>query len=193
MLVLPTSVTSAIILEQPLGSPFWVIFGYVTVALFAACGYCAWEMLLASLSGRAPSRTRWVVLLISAALFGAGILVDAYVTAPVVFNEKLETTWGFALSPWFFVLFIPFAAVLVVLRLIDAVKVSAFGRIPGVVWWSVGLILVMAYAIGALWSGGRSADMDRYATAGGIALAIAALGSLIAGAVLRRGGRGAGA
>ena len=191
MLVLPTSATSAIILEQPFGSPLWVLFGYVTVALFAGCVYCAWEMLLASLTGRTPSRTRWVALLVSAALFGFGILVDAFVTAPVLFNKTLETTWGFALSPWFFVVFIPCAAVLVVLRLIDAVTISAFGRIPGIVWWSAGLFVVMAYAIGALWSGGRSADLDRYATAGGAALTIAALGSLIAGAVGRRGGRGA--
>jgi len=190
MLVLPTSARSAIIFEQSLGSPLWALFGYVTIAMLFASAYCAWEMVLSSLLGRRPRRSRWVVLATAVGLFASGVAVEATVNASVVFNDKLETTWGFVLSPWFFVLFIPCVWVLVALRVADSRKAGAFARVPGTAWWCAGLLLVAGYGVAALWSGGRSASIEAAALAVGVVLALASVVTLAVVAYMRRGSRG---
>lgn len=185
MLVIPTSGTTAIILEQPMGSPLWVVFGYLAVAAFLAGLYCLWEMLLSTILGRRPSRSRWLVLLAAVVLFALGVLVENLLTVDVVFNGRLETYWGFALSPWFFIAFIPCALALVVLRIVDSCKMCPFAHLPAVVWWCAGCLVVLAYSAAAQWAGGRSSTSDLYVMAAGFALAIAAIGFLVAAAVIR--------
>jgi hypothetical protein len=185
MLVIPTSATTAIILEQPMGSPMWAVFGYLAVAALFAGVFCLWEMLLAAIVGRPPSRSRWLVLLATACLFVLGVLVENLLTIDVVFNGLLETYWGFVLSPWFFVAFIPCTLALVVLRIIDAARVRPFAHLPAVAWWCAGCLLVSGYGVASLWTAGRSSSVDLYVMAAGLALVIAAVGALAIAAVLR--------
>ena len=190
MLVLPTSGTTAIILEQPMGSPLWVLFGYLVVALAFAVVYCAWEMLFSLLAGHGPSRSRWTMLLVAMALFAAGVLVEAFLTVRVAFNSDLETYWGFVLSPWFFVAFIPCGMVLVAFRIADVRRSAAVAHLPAVVWWCAGCAVVSAYGVAALWAGGRSAALESSSIALGLGLAVAGGGSLVVAAIVRWRHRG---
>ena len=185
MLVFPTSGTTAIILEQPMGSPLWVLFGYLAVALAFAVVYCAWEMLLSLLVGHRPSRGRWAVLFVAMALFAAGVLIEAFLTVDVVFNGDLATYWGFALSPWFFVAFIPCGMVLVAFRICDVRRRAAVAHVPAVAWWCAGCAVVSAYGVAALWTGGRPAVPESSVIALGLGLAVAGVGSLVIAAILR--------
>lgn len=186
MLVLPTSANAAVIFEQSQGSPLWALFGYVTIGLLFGCGYCVWEMVLGSMLGRPARRSRWVALLVAAGLFGSGVFVDSYLTTAAVFNDKLETTWGFVLSPWLFIAFIPVAATLVVMRLADSRTAAGFAHVPAPVWWLMGLAVVAGYGAAALWSGGREPAVEGAATVGGVILALASVLSLVAVGVNHR-------
>jgi hypothetical protein len=173
-------------LEQPSGSRLWVVFGYLVVGLLFAGIYCAWEMLLASAAGRPPSPSRWVMLLVAATLFASGILVEGLLTVPAAFNKQLDTYWGFVLSPWFFLAFIPCAAILVAFRMLDATRADRLGGVPAVVWWCLGCLGTTAYGTALLWVGGRSAAIEHLVVALGLGLAVAAGCTLVAMAVLRR-------
>jgi len=190
MLVLPTSATTAIIFEQSQGSPAWVLFGYLTISLLFACGYCVWQMVLSLLGGQRPALSRWVLLGATVTLFAAGVAAEALLLAEVTFNGKLETYWGFALSPWFFVAFIPCALALILVRAWDAGRANPAGRGRAVVLWCLGCLLVSACGAVALWAGGRSSAVETGATALGWVLAIAAVATLLLAALKWRAGEG---
>ena len=178
MLIIPTSATTAIILEQPNGSVLWVLLGYLAVAAIFAAAYCGWEMVLSAASGHAPVSSRWLLLAGSAALLATGFALENLLLVDATFNGVLETYWGFVLSPWLFLAFIPCAVTLVAMRMADARTAKPVARVPALAWWCVGCLLVVAYGVALLWTEGRSATMDLLVMVAGFALVIAAVGSL---------------
>jgi len=116
MLILPTSMDTAMILEMP---PLAMV--YFSALL---CGvFCLWEMLMSVLLGRPPSVSRWVWLGVSALLLASGALLFEPWLGPVTFNSgEMTTAWSFVLSAWCMALFVPCVLITLVIRT---------GRLPG--------------------------------------------------------------
>jgi hypothetical protein len=185
-MVIPTSATTAFLAETPMLAD--TLLSVLGPALLFAAIYCAWDMLLSSLVGRRPSRSRWTMLLTAAALVVTAILADSFLTVAFRFNGDGETSWGYILSPWLLLAFIPCAAVLVVFRFLDARKAASFGGIPAAVWWIAGCLVVSAYGVSSTWASWGSIMGAAYVTpilAFGFVLGMVAVGSLAVAAALR--------
>jgi hypothetical protein len=185
-MIIPTSATTAILLETP--ALAGELLGILGPALLFAVIYCAWEMLLSSIVGRRPSRSRWVTLLIAAALVVSAILADSLLTIAFRFSGDGETSWGYILSPWLLLAFIPCAVVLVTFRAADARQAGSFAGVPALAWWIAGCLVVSAYGIGAEWASWGSIMGAAYVTqilAVGFVLGLVGIGSLAVAAALR--------
>jgi hypothetical protein len=185
-MMFPTSATTALMFELP----SWLAAGleWLLFALLFAVVYCLWEMLLSTLLGRRPTRSRWIVLLISGVLLGLAPLAESLWIAPARFNGDVETLWGFVLSPWLLLAFLACGSVLVVLRIADATKLGSLAGIPAVVWWVSGCLVVSVYGVAAAWSNSGlivSAEYVAPILAAGFGLAVAGVGSLVFAAWLK--------
>jgi hypothetical protein len=186
-MIVPTSAATAVMLDFPVWADS--VLGFLVPALFAAGLYCAWEMLLSTIVGRRPPRSRWVALVAATAFVVSGMLAELFLTAVFRFNADGETLWGYVLSPWFILAFVVCAVLLVAYRVADAQKAGPFASVPAVVWWTAGCLVVSAYGVGTAWVGGGSIVGADYVTpllAAGFALGMTGIGSLAIAAELRR-------
>jgi hypothetical protein len=185
-MMFPTSATTALMFELP---P-WLAegLGLLAPALLFAIFYCLWEMLLSTLLGRRPTRSRWILLLIGGVLAASVPLVESLWIAPAQFNGEVETLWGFVLSPFLLLAFSVCGVVLVALRTTDATNVGSWAGIPAVVWWVSGCLVVSVYGAAAAWSNSGLIESAEYVApvlAAGFGLAVAGVGSLVFAAWLR--------
>jgi len=186
MLLLPTSGTSAIVLEIPWQAQ--LAFQLAAGALAFGGAFVLWEMVLSLVLGRRPAASRQWWLFATIASAGAGILLGTISTPDATFNGEVFTTWGFALAGWFNMAALVCAAVLLVLRFIDARRADALGSVPAAVAWAVGCAITMGVGVFFAWESwvgiSFSAGMNA-ATACMFALGVCALGSVLSAAVIQ--------
>lgn len=188
MLIIPTSLDTAIVLEltQPL---VWLAIAYTALAVGA---YCLWEMTASSLSGWRPPRSHRIWLASAAALLIAAGVSSSLMFGSVTFNadgaDWISTSWGGVLGGAFMGMFTVCVLVLLSLRLVNAVRSGRSGRRLHPLWWLFGLGVMVAYGLLLAWSaqmpyGSAVEDTARVLS---FALAISGIGSLLAIAVIRR-------
>lgn len=193
MLIVPTSADTAIVLGMDAG---WMLMETVMNAaafvLLAAFAYCCWEMLI-SLSGKdRPKRSRWAWLAVTGVLFISATIGVGLIVGPVTFNagqaDWVSTSWGYVIGQYSLLAFEVCALVLLMLRILDAIRAGRTGHVSYALWRLPVLLVMMAYglvlALDELQIYGFALQNTVYVTS--FVLAVVGVGSLIATAAIGR-------
>lgn len=193
MLIVPTSLDTAILLGMDSGwMPVWSAVDAATFIFLAAYAYCGWEMLISLLGKSRPRRSRWAWLAVTGVLLISAIIVSDLVVGPVTFNagqaDWISTSWGSVIGQYCVLAFDLCALVLLVMRVVDAIRIGRTGRLPYSVWRLLAFLVTMAYGfllvLHELQVYGLTLEYAVLVI--GFGLTVLAVGSLAAAAVISR-------
>lgn len=189
MLIIPTSLRTAIILEL---GPAADWMNSAVFIFLAACAYLCWEMLISLLTGEKPESSRWRWLASAGMSLLAAVVLTSLMFGPVTFNAGqanwVSTSWGGVFGQASLLAFAICTLVTLTLRAQDAVRVGRSGHLTYPAWWSLGLLFMMAYglllALNEVLSPGSV--LQDAARAVGFGLAVCGVGSVVGVFVIRR-------